>query len=91
MAGRGLQLVPAGAPELVRGDQKDRFYSSYVGSLVADVFHPLLPLRYVLRWEREFQLIAEVLATLIQITYIVSLTNCWSVYLISNYVFQQCC
>lgn len=64
MAGLRLQLVPAGAPELVRSDQKDRFYPSYLGSLVSDIFHHLLPLRYVLRWEREFQLIAKVLTLL---------------------------
>ena len=68
--------MSAGAPELVRGDQKDRFYSSYVGSLLADITHNLLPLRYVLRWEREFQLIAEVLTDFnhsVEITYF---TNC---------------
>lgn len=59
-----LQLVSAGAPELVRSDQKDRFYSSQLASLVSDVVHNLLPLRYVLRWEREFHLLAEVPTTI---------------------------
>ena len=61
MSGPRLQLVPAGAPDLVRGDQKDTFYCGHVRSLISDISHHLLPLRYILRWEREFQLLAEVL------------------------------
>lgn len=56
-----LQLSPAGAPELVRSNQKDRFYSGYIHSLISNISQQTLPLRYWLRWERELQLIAEVL------------------------------
>lgn len=56
-----LQLSPAGAPELVRSNQKDRFYSGYIHSLISNISQQTLPLRYWLRWERELQLIAEVM------------------------------
>ena len=59
-ASRRLHLLPAGAPELVRGNQKDRFYSSYISSLLTDTFQQLLPFDYLLRWEREIQLLSEV-------------------------------
>ncbi len=55
-----LQLSPAGAPELVRSNQKDRFYSGYIHSLISSISQQALPLRYWLCWERELQLIAEV-------------------------------
>ena len=56
-----LQLSPAGAPELVRSNQKDRFYTSYVQSLTSNLSQQLLPFRHWLRWERELQLLAELL------------------------------
>lgn len=55
----GLHLLPAGAPELVRSNQKDRFYIDRVYSLVSDIARSLLPLRHWARWQRETQLIAE--------------------------------
>ena len=56
-----LRLYPAGAPELVRSSQKDRFYSSYVGAVLSDITYQFLPQRYWLRWQREVQLVAELL------------------------------
>ena len=60
MSGGELHLEPGGAPGLVRGNQKDKFYSGYVSSLLSDIVQQTLPLRYLLRWEREIQLLAEV-------------------------------
>lgn len=60
MCARRLNLSPAGAPELVRGNQKDRFYLNHVTNLISDISQQLLPLRYLLRWERELHLVAEV-------------------------------
>ena len=54
-----LRLYPAGAPELVRSSQKDRFYSSYTSAVLSDVTYQFLPQRYWLRWQREIQLVAE--------------------------------
>lgn len=54
-----LQLFPAGAPELVRGSQKDRFYTNYINSLLSDVSRQVLPFRLWLRWQREVQLVSE--------------------------------
>lgn len=54
-----MQLFPAGAPELVRSNQKDRFYTDHLTSLVSDISRQALPLRLWLRWQREFQLLAE--------------------------------
>ncbi len=54
-----MQLFPAGAPELVRSNQKDRFYTDYLTSLLSEVSRQVLPLRIWLRWQREFQLLAE--------------------------------
>ena len=55
-----LQLFPAGAPELVRSNQKDRFYSEHIHSLLSDVTRQVLPLHCWFRWQRELQLVAEV-------------------------------
>ena len=54
-----LQLVVAGAPELVRSNQKDRFYTNYINSLLSDISRQNLPIRLWLKWQREFQLLAE--------------------------------
>lgn len=54
-----LQLFPAGAPELVRSNQKDRFYTNYVNGLLSDISRQVLPFRLWLQWQREFQLVAE--------------------------------
>ena len=54
-----LQLFPAGAPELVRSNQKDRFYTNYVNGLISDISRQVLPFRLWLQWQREFQLVAE--------------------------------
>ena len=54
------QLFAAGAPELVRSNQKDRFYSEHAHALLSDVTRQLLPLRWWLNWQRELQLAAEI-------------------------------
>lgn len=61
MSAGGLHLVPAGAPEVVRSNQKDRFYSNHISSLISDISQRILPMHYWLRWERELQLLAEVI------------------------------
>ena len=55
-----LQLFAAGAPELVRSNQKDRFYAEHIHGLLSDITRQLLPLRWWLNWQRELQLAAEV-------------------------------
>lgn len=55
-----LQLFAAGAPELVRSNQKDRFYANHIGALLSDISYQALPLRLWLKWQREFQLVAEI-------------------------------
>ena len=40
-----FHLLPAGAPELVRTNQKDRFYIDPITSLFSDITRQLLPLR----------------------------------------------
>ena len=54
-----LSLYPAGAPELVRSNQKDRFYTNYLGAVLSDISYQFLPQRYWMRWQREIQLVAE--------------------------------
>ena len=54
-----LQLFAAGAPELVRSNQKDRFYADHIHGLLSDITRQLLPLRWWLTWQRELQLAAE--------------------------------
>lgn len=54
-----LQLFAAGAPELVRSNQKDRFYAEHIHGLLSDITRQLLPLRWWLNWQRELQLAAE--------------------------------
>ena len=54
-----LQLAPAGAPELVRGSQKDRFYTNYLNVLLSEISRQSLPIRLWLNWQREIQLAAE--------------------------------
>lgn len=54
-----FQLFAAGAPELVRSNQKDRFYVEHIHTLLSDVSRHLLPLRWWLNWQRELQLAAE--------------------------------
>ena len=54
-----LQLFAAGAPELVRSNQKDRFYTNRISVLLSDIGYQALPLRLWLKWQREFQLVAE--------------------------------
>ena len=56
-----MALSPAGATELVRSSQKDRFYSGYLSTLIADTLNPFIPQRYWLRWQREIQLFAELI------------------------------
>lgn len=51
--------LPAGAPELVRSSQKDRFYTHYLNGLLSDTARQLLPLRHWIQYQREFQLLAE--------------------------------
>ena len=54
-----MKLYPAGAPELVRSNQKDRFYTDHLTSLLSEVSRGVLPLRLWLKWQREIQLLAE--------------------------------
>lgn len=54
-----MRLFPSGAPELVRSNQKDRFYTDHINSLLSDISRQFLPLRLWLRWQREIQLLAE--------------------------------
>ncbi len=54
-----LHLLPAGAPELVRSNQKDRFYINRVSGLVSDISRSLLSLPHWARWQRELQLLTE--------------------------------
>lgn len=54
-----LCLLPAGAPELVRSNQKDRFYINRITAFLADISRQVLPLRLWLKWQRELQLLAE--------------------------------
>lgn len=75
----GLHLLPAGAPELVRSNQKDRFYSNHISSLLSDISQQLLPLRYWLRWERELQLLAEVISNLTCMLVGLGVTLVWQV------------
>lgn len=55
-----MKLFPAGAPELVRCNQKDRFYTDHLTSILSAISRQVLPLRLWLRWQRELQLVAEV-------------------------------
>ena len=62
MAAAGkLESYPAGTPELVRSNQKDLYYRGYITSLLSDLTEPLLPRRYWLLYQRELQLLAELL------------------------------
>ena len=54
-----LRLYPAGTPELVRTSQKDRYYTNYLGAVLSDICYQFLPQRYWMRWQREMQLVAE--------------------------------
>ena len=54
-----MKLFPAGAPELVKCNQKDRFYTEHLTSLLSDITRQALPLRFWLKWQRELQLLAE--------------------------------
>ena len=54
-----MKLFPAGSAELVRCNQKDRFYTDHLTSLLSDISRQLLPLRSWLGWQREIQLLAE--------------------------------
>lgn len=54
-----LHLLPAGAPELVRSNQKDRFYIDRISALLSDISRQLLPLRLWLKWQRELHLLVE--------------------------------
>lgn len=51
--------VPAGAPELVRSSQKDRFYTQYLNGLLSDAARHFLSVRHWIQYQREFQLLAE--------------------------------
>lgn len=54
-----MKLFPATAPELVRCNQKDRFYTDQLTSSISELTRKFLPLRLWLRWQRELQLVAE--------------------------------
>ena len=55
----GLKLTSAGAPSLVRGNQKDQYYASSLHKLLSDVCRSVLSSRKWLLWQREMRLIAE--------------------------------
>lgn len=59
MAQLQMKLFPAGAPELVKCNQKDKFYTEHLTSLLSDITRQTLPLRLWLQWQRELQLLAE--------------------------------
>lgn len=59
MAQQQMKLFPAGSAELVRCNQKDRFYTDHLTSLLSNIGRQLLPLRSWLGWQREIQLLAE--------------------------------
>ena len=54
-----FHLLPAGAPELVRTNQKDRFYIDRITSLLSNITRQLLPLRMWLKWQTELHLLTE--------------------------------
>lgn len=54
-----MKLFPAGAPVLVRCNQKDRFYTDHITTLLSETSRQLLPLHLWLKWQRELQLVAE--------------------------------
>ncbi|XP_064406332.1 peroxisome biogenesis factor 10-like [Halichondria panicea] len=54
-----LHLLPAGAPELVRSNQKDRFYIDRISALLSEISRQLLPLRSWIKWQRELHLLTE--------------------------------
>lgn len=54
-----MKLFPASAPELVRCNQKDRFYTEQLTSTLSELSRKALPLRLWLKWQRELQLVAE--------------------------------
>lgn len=54
-----LHLLPAGAPELVRSTQKDRFYIDRVYGVLSEITRSLVPVRYWARWQREYHLVSE--------------------------------
>ena len=56
-----MVLRAAGTSELVRTNQKDRYYSSYLGTLLADIINPYIPQRYWVGWQRELELVGELL------------------------------
>ena len=56
-----LRFTDAGASELVRSNQKDRFYLKHVQSHLIEISRHLLPLRQWVGWQRELQLASELI------------------------------
>lgn len=56
-----LTLVDAGTSDLVRTNQKDRYYHGYLTNVLSDILEPIIPRRYWLQWHREIQLLAEIM------------------------------
>ena len=56
-----MVLNHAGTADLVRLNQKDRHYSNYMSTLISDVVNPYIPQRYWLKWQREIQLVGELI------------------------------
>ena len=57
--GHGLKLVVADAPSLVRSNQKDQYYTSYLYKLLSDACRSLFRSKTWLLWQREMRLLAE--------------------------------
>lgn len=56
-----LHVVPAGAPELVRSNQKDIYYISNTSHLVSEIAKGLVRPAIWIRYQSELQLIAELI------------------------------
>ena len=56
-----LHVVPAGAPELVRSNQKDIYYISNTSNLVSEIAKGLVRPASWIRYQNELQLVAELI------------------------------
>lgn len=56
-----LHVVPAGAPELVRSNQKDIYYVSNTSHLVSEITKGLVHPASWIRYQKELQLVAELI------------------------------
>lgn len=56
-----LHVIPAGAPELVRSNQKDIYYVSNTSHLVSEIAKGLVSPASWIRYQKELQLVAELI------------------------------